>query len=50
MIDIIAQIQNYFTEHYAKWIFVVVILVAGFIVIKIFGKYLRLSAHLSDIL
>jgi len=45
MIEMLANIQNYFIGHYAKWLFVIIIFIVGFFVIKLISRYL---SHFFD--
>lgn len=45
MAQIVIDFQNYFMANYTQWIFVIIIFVVGFVVIKIVNKYL---AHFFD--
>jgi len=45
MAQIVIDLQNYFMTNYTQWIFVVIIFVVGFVVIRIVNKYL---AHFFD--
>lgn len=45
MIEMIDNLQSYFSGHYSQWILVIVTLIAGFFMIKLVNKYL---AHFFD--
>ncbi|MBL7054195.1 mechanosensitive ion channel [Candidatus Woesearchaeota archaeon] len=39
MIEILANIQNYFFGHYTQWLFFIIIFIGGFVAIHIISKY-----------
>ena len=40
MVEIQTVIQNYFMEHYAQWLFVIIVIIVGFFVIMLINRHL----------
>ena len=45
MVELLTKIQNYFTGDNAQWLLVIIIIVIGFVVIKLINRYI---AHFFD--
>ena len=45
MVEILTNIQKYFFEHYTQWLFFIIIIIVGFVVISLINRYI---AHFFD--